>query len=210
MNSIKKQWGAYSVVSILAGVASWFFGGIYSSILGIAAALLGLIGVRKRQKLCMIAMYLGCLATLFATLQNLGIIRPPSDLASDKSHIVNSIKASIRVHAILKANSPLRDQDKKRVVEHLRNGLEEAEKVNLAYVDDQVPGFAAHYKDEFMAGVRLLIEGFENSHTGKSLKGAILLEKWALWNHENRKELGKIKEPVPSLVSFLHFWIDTR
>jgi hypothetical protein len=203
----KKQYGPYSAVSILAGVASLFFGSIYASLLGMAAALLGLMGVRKRQKLCMIAMYLGCLATLFATLQNLGIIRPPSDRVSDKSHLINSIKASIRVHEILKEQSPLSDRNKRRVIEHLRHGLEEAEKVNLADVDDQVPGFAAHYQDEFIEGVRLMIGGFERSHTGQSLKGAVLLEKWALWNRENRKELGKIKEPVPSIVSILYCWI---
>jgi hypothetical protein len=111
------------------------------------------------------------------------------------------------VHTILKEKSPLGDADKRSVIEHLRHGLEEGEKVDLASVDDQVPGFAAHYRDEFMAGMGLLIEGFENSHIGKSIKGAILLEKWALWNRDNRKELGKIEEPVPSMVSFLHYWI---
>lgn len=198
-----KTWGPLGVISILAGTMGLFLGGIYASLSGVAAALTGFIGFRIHQKLCSIGMYLGCIVTLFVTLQDLGIIKRPSSLESDKTRIIKSINSSISVHNILKNNNPLSDEDKERVIMHLKKALNEAEQVNIADIDHQVTGFAAHYKDEFIEGVKLLIDGFEDSHTGKSLKGAVLMEKWARWNRDNRKELGKIEEKSLSIASFL-------
>ena len=51
--------------------------------------------------------------------------------------------------------------------------------------------------------MELLIEGYDNSDFSKKFQGGFLLDKWAIWNRENNKSLGKIKEPTPSLISFI-------
>jgi len=202
-----KNWGPFGIIASLAGVASWFIGDIYASILGVAAAFTGLVGVRKQQKLSLAGMYLGCLATLYVCLQILGIVKLPAELQTGKSHLVKSIEASIRVHEILKNNRPLSNENIDRLIGQLENALKEAKMVNITNIDDQVPGFAMHYGDEFIPGVKLLMEGFEDAHIGKKLKGAVLLEKWARWNRDHRAELGKIKDQSPSIISFLIHWI---
>lgn len=147
-------------------------------------------------------MILGAFSVLFVNLMNLGVIPIPSSLESDKSHPIKSINASIRAFNVLK-NKQLEDHEREKLIGHYRDALKEARMVNIEYVDKQVPGFASHYNDEFIRGMELLIDGYENSDLSKKFQGAFLLDKWAIWNRENNKNLGKIKEPTPSLISFV-------
>lgn len=66
-----------------------------------------------------------------------------------------------------------------------------------------MPGFAWHYRDEFSSCVESLIEGYEKSDISKKPEGGVLLDTWAQWNKENRAQLGRIKESIPSLISFI-------
>ena len=195
------EWGPYGVLSSLMGIGAWFLGGMYSLAIGIASVALGFIGARNHQRLSLAGMLFGGLALMFVNLMNLGIIPMPSSLESDKSHLIKSIRASIRAFEVLKGVQ-LEDGDRDSLIGHFGDALLEARMVNTADVERQVPGFAAHYKNEFIQGVELLIEGYENSDVSKKLKGGALLDTWARWNRENRRRLGKIEEPAPSLISW--------
>lgn len=196
-------WGPIGIISVIVGIVSWFAAGIWFSLIaGFAAVALGFIGTRKKQRLCLTGMLFGGLTLMFVNLINMGIIPIPSALKSDKTHLVNSIKASIRVYEIL-GSKPFEDKDRLKVIDHLRWGLEEAGMIDIERIDAQVPGFSSHFRDEYITGVESLIEGYEKSDISKMLEGGLLLDRWGKWNNENRDQLGRIKEPIPSLVSFL-------
>ena len=90
-----------------------------------------------------------------------------------------------------------------KIIGHCREALQEANLVNADEVDKQVPGFDAHYRNEFIRGMKLFVEGYEKADIGKKLEGGFLLDKWALWNKENRQNLGKIGKATPSLFSMV-------
>lgn len=195
-------WGPFGIISVLIGIASWFLGGMLSLGVGMVAVALGFFGNKKHQKLSQTGMIFGAFSVLFVNLMNLGIVPIPSSLESDKSHLINSINASIRAYEVI-GNKPFKNKDREELIEHLRDALQEARLVNIDKVDKQVPAFASHYRDEFIIGMESLIEGYEKSDLSKKLKGGLLLDRWAKWNKENRANLGKIKESSPSLISFI-------
>ncbi len=197
------NWGPLGIISVLTGIVSWFFGGFLSLIIGMSAVAVGFVGNKMHQKLSQTGMIVGAFPVLFVNLMNLGIVPMPSSLESDKSHLINSINASIRAFDIMKNNKKLQDKEKEIFLDHCRNALQQARMVNIAEVERQVTRFKHHYEDEFIMGMESFIEGYEGSGFSGKLKGAILLDKWAIWNRENNKRLGKIKEPTPSLFSFI-------
>lgn len=195
------NWGPLGVISVLIGIASWFLGGMLSLVIGMVAVALGFFGNKKHQRLSQTGMIFGAFSVLFVNLMNLGIVPIPSALTSDRSHIISSINASIQAFEALK-DKKLEDHEREKLIGHCRDALKEARMVNIENVDKQVPGFADHYTKKFISGMELLIDGYENSDLSKKFKGGLFLDKWAIWNKENRKKLGKIKEPAPSLISF--------
>jgi len=201
-DSPDNNWGPFGIVSILIGITSWFLGGMLSLVIGMIAVALGFIGNKKHQRLSQTGMIFGAFSVLFVNIMNLGIIPIPPALESDKSHIINSINASIRAFEVLK-DKKLEDHEREKLIGHCRYALKEARMVNIGNVGKQVAGFADHYRNEFIGGMESLIEGYENSDLSKKFKGGLLLDKWAIWNKENRKNLGKVKEPTPSLISFI-------
>lgn len=202
----KNTWRGLAVLSVGFGVPAWFVGGLYASLIGVAAAVLGFLAVRKGQKIGQIGLYLGAFAALFVTLQDLGIVRRPANLESDKSHLFQSINASIRAHDVLK-DSPLDEEEKEALIHAFKEALREANRVDVQKIEEEIPGFEDQYREHFIRAMTLLTEGFENNENAKSLEGAFLLERWARWNHENRGQLGKLKEPKPSIAAFVSAWI---
>lgn len=196
------NWGTLGIIAVLTGIASWFLGGFVSLITGMVAVGLGFIGNRMHQNLSRTGMIIGTFPVLFINLMNLGIIPVPVSLESDKSNLINSINASIRAFDVLKGKK-LEGKEKELFLDHCKNALQQARMVNISEVDRQVTGFKHHYENEFIMGMESLIKGYENSDFSGKLKGGLLLDKWAIWNRENKKRLGKIKKPDPSLFSFI-------
>ena len=177
-------------------------GGMYSLAIGMVAVALGFFGNKRHQRLSQTGMIFGAFSVLFVNLMNLGIIPLPSALESDKPHIVNSIHASIRAFEALK-DKKLEDPEREKLLGHCRDAPKEARMVNIENVNKQVPGFADHYGKEFVRGMELLTQGYKNDDQATKFEGALLLDSWAVWNKENRKKLGRIEEPTPSLSSFM-------
>jgi len=162
-------WGPFGIISALIGVISWLFGGVYSLTLGISAVFLGFIGTRKHQKLCLTGMLLGSFSLIFINLIDLGIIPKSSIVHSDKSYLINSIKSSIHAYENLN-NSTHNEEEKNKLIGHLRNALKEARLVNVDNVENQVHGFSNHYRDELINGIELVIEGYRNADLSKKIK----------------------------------------
>jgi len=126
---------------------------------------------------------------------SIGIIQAPLSHATGKEHLANSIYASINAFDIIR-NGELDDDENEKVINHFKNGLRKAELVNVDKIDGQVPGFKIHYKNEFIAGMKLLARGYEDSDMLKKLQGGMLMDKWGKWNNENNQQLDKIKDPL--------------
>ena len=195
-------WGVWGILSLTSGLSAWLVGGLLSIGIGIVAVGFGFWGTRKGQRLSMTGMIVGSFPIIFANLINLGAIPLPASLESDRSHLVKSINASIAAFDILKKND-LAESDRVRLVQRCRKALGDAQKVNLEIMEKQVPGFSAHYRDEFMKGMESLMQGYENSELSMKLQGGLLLDKWGRWQRENQEAFNRLKEPDRSLISLI-------
>ncbi len=194
--------GFWGIGSILLGAVSLFAGGLLSVFVGFMAVASGFFGVKKHQVFSQIGMILGAVALIFFNIVSMGIVQTPLSHATGREHLANSIYASINAFDILK-NGELDDDENKKLISYFENGLEQAELVNIEKIDSQIPEFSFHYKNEFINGMKLLIEGYEKDDMLKKLQGGVLLDKWAIWNKENNQKLDKIKDPSFSLISFV-------
>ena len=201
----KCSWGALGVPACGAGVASWFLGGLAASGMGVLAVVLGFLGVKRKQRLSQVGLFLGAIAALFVCLQDMGIVSRPKALTSDKARLIRSIMASIQAHDIL-SKSPLDPEEKTDLIAALKKGLHEARQVRVECVEKQVPGFAKNYEEGFIQGTERMIQGFQEGDTEVSLEGGVRLEQWGRWNRENREALARIPEPKPSIASYIAAW----
>ena len=199
----KKNWGIYGSCSAVVGIISCFVPGFPALFVGFVAVILGFLGSRKHQTLSQTGILVGGFTVFFANIVNMGTIPIQHFVNSDRGHFIESIHESNRAFVTLKGRV-LSDLSRKELLQHLRYSLDEASKVNIANVDRQVTGFSTHYEDEFIAGMESLIQGYENDNDFMKLQGGTLLDKWAIWNQNNRKNLEKIKKPELSFFSFLY------
>lgn len=205
-NNDKKKWGSFSVISACTGMASLCVAGLYSSLLGVIAVVPGVFGIRRREKLCIIGILLGSIALIFVNLQDLSIIKNVSKTQRDIGHVFSSIRISNRSFKILKdhkAHTKMSDEETDDIVHFLGRALKEAQKTDIDNIDRQIPGFGRHYRDEFIEGFNLLKAGYENSNFGEQIQGAVLIEKWARWNNQNRDKFKEIKEQKLSVINLL-------
>jgi len=194
--------GFLGIGSICLGVTSLLLGGLLSVFIGFISVMAGFFGAKKHQVFSVSGMILGGLSLLFLNFVSMGIIQTPSSNATGKEHLANSIYASINAFEILESGE-LDDDEKEKLMGSFKDCLIEAEMVSIEKIDNQVPGFKFHYRNEFIAGMRFLAEGYENSDMSKKLQGGLLLDKWGKWNNENNQKLDEIKESSLSLVSFV-------
>lgn len=198
-----KNWGIYGSCSAVVGIISCFVPGFPALFAGFVGVILGFYGNKKHQKLSATGLLIGGFTILFANMANMGIIPVQHFVDSDRVHLIQSINGSNRAFDTMK-NGNLNGQRRKELLKHLRFSLNEAKKVDITNVDRQVTGFSAHYGDEFITGMESLIHGYEDDNAFMKLQGGALLDKWAIWNQNNRKNLGKIKKPELSLFSFIY------
>ncbi len=197
-----KTLGFLGIGAIVFGSVSLFLGGLLSVFIGLIGVALGFFGAKKQQIFSVEGMMCTAVSLIFFNLVSIGIIKPPLSLATGKSHLANSIYASIDAFEVLRHGS-LDDKETNKLLAALKKGTEQANFVNLELIEEQVSGFSLHYKEEFIKGMNLLSDGYEHSDTSKKIQGGLLLDKWGLWNNENNKKLDQIKEPPLSIFVFI-------
>ena len=156
--------------------------------------------------MCIIGILFGSIALISVNLQDLSIIKNVSKTQRDIEHVFSSIRISNRSFEILKnhkAQTKMSEEETGDIVRFLQRALEEAQKTDVDNIDREIPGFGKHYMDEFMEGLKLLKAGYENSNFGEQIQGAILIERWARWNNQNRDKFKEIKEKKLSVVKLL-------
>ncbi len=203
----KRILGLWSGVGIIVGVMSLWFAGLYSLLVGIIAVFISIFASRRGEKLSTFGMILGSIAVIFVNLQFIGIVKHNPKVNKDMKHIFKSIIISNQAYEILKNSAVhhkrIGEEDINKMVSLWEKAIKEAEKVDVDNMNKYIPEFSKHYKEEFIKGLNLLVDGFKNSNNVKKLQGAFLLDRWGIWNNKNRDIYIKIKNTKVSFVEFI-------
>jgi len=79
-------WGTIGIISLIVGIVSWFAAGIWFSLISrFSVVIIGFIGIRKRQRLCLTGMLFG------------GLGHPQTPLHKPQSKAVNKFSVGIGV-----------------------------------------------------------------------------------------------------------------
>ena len=83
------------------------------------------------------------------------------------------------------AYQQMNEEEIKGMVENYKQALAESKQVDIQKLNSDYQGFGDHYKNEFIAGAKMFIDGFEKSDTPKFLQGQMLLQQWGDWYEKN-------------------------
>lgn len=107
-------------------------------------------------------------------------------------HFNQSIDYANQATQVINVGNPFEEiaQEDIHVMINLnKKALEEAKLVDIDKLNRDYGGFGTHYRDEFIHGLELSIEGFENSDNQKIIESQILLDKWGSWYNQNIEEI---------------------
>ena len=93
-------------------------------------------------------------------------------------------------------------EDMDQVIDLYKKAIEEAVLVDINQLNNRLNNFGNHYRDEFIKGLKLIVEGYEKHDNTKYMNGSLLLYKWGEWytaNIDNIKNNRKV-ETVPYTV----------
>ena len=130
-------------------------------------------------KTCLLAFLI--FLSLSACSNNVGYFSNSIDLANQATRIANEGSAFELIS---------RD-DIRAMTNYYKQALKEAHKVDIEKLNQHYAGFGNHYRDEFIRGVKLFVEGFEQENSKKFLESQILLDHWGTWYSNNIDEIRK-------------------
>lgn len=107
---------------------------------------------------------------------------------SSAKHFKDSIEFKNQATLIMRQDRDsflLDPQTLENYVEAIDKSLRAAYKVDISALNEQFDGLGGHYRDEFIRGLKLTLEGFEAADTGKSNEGQLLLDDFAFWYSKN-------------------------
>lgn len=81
--------------------------------------------------------------------------------------------------------STISTQDAKSIIDLDKKALAEAKLADIADMNKRYPGFGDHFRDEFIAGLNLFINGFEVGDGVATLRGQILESQFGDWYQAN-------------------------
>jgi hypothetical protein len=117
-------------------------------------------------------------------------------------HLSKSIEYSNQGASIANENHPFLSLDlteKKKFINFKREAINEGLLVNIDTLNSRHPHFGSYFRDNYLKGLQLLIDGYNKSNEQNIIKGFSLLDKWADWysaNLENIKAGNKIEVQV--------------
>ena len=103
-------------------------------------------------------------------------------------HFIKSIDYANEGTRLINQGEPFEQIDAEviqEVVQYKKLSLNEAFQVDIKLLDKRLDSFGEHYKKEFIAGLELYIDGFDNNDKEKFLMGQVLDNKWGQWYAEN-------------------------
>lgn len=115
-------------------------------------------------------------------------IQSTSIKSGDIEHFSKSIDFANKATKISNsggAYQQMGEEEIKGMVENYKEALTEARLVDIQKLNSDYQNFGDHYKNEFIAGIEMFIDGFEKSDTQKFLQGQMLLQQWGDWYEKN-------------------------
>lgn len=91
------------------------------------------------------------------------------------------------------AFSKLKPEEAKRLLELLEKAYEEAKLADIDEMNRHFEKFGDEYRDKFMAGLSLTIEGYKENNTTMTIMGQMLISAWGEWYSENLASLRREK-----------------
>lgn len=108
-------------------------------------------------------------------------------LSSPSTNIQNftkSINYDNQATKLLNASSAT-DQDLYDAIQYQQQALEVARLVDTEKLNEAYATFGDHYKSEFIAGLEVMINGYNNRDNNTFLEGQVILDQWGSWYEEN-------------------------
>jgi len=124
---------------------------------------------------------------------------------SNLSHFINSINYSneaAKLNDQGKLFSSVSESEMKGFIDLKRKALEEGKLVDIEKLNNDHPNFGNHFRDEYLKGLQLLIDGFDKHQDQDFIQVQILLDKWGDWYIANLDNIKNgIKTEVQPVVS---------
>lgn len=105
------------------------------------------------------------------------------ELSQKATHLINNDSAY----------SNMSEEEMKKIIDFEKQALEVSKTFDAKYLDSKYNGLGQHYKNEFVEGLNLFVEGFENQDAEKSVKGQKLKDQWDDWYINNLKKINNVK-----------------
>lgn len=113
---------------------------------------------------------------------------PATSLTPQYQHFSKSIDYKNQATRILnKDQSPgvISKEDMLAVVDLTRQALAEAKLVDIDQLNRDYKDFGTHYRDEFIRGLKLFLDGYDSLDNKKNLEGQVLDDQWGTWYRQN-------------------------
>jgi hypothetical protein len=96
--------------------------------------------------------------------------------------------AANRATAIINSGSPfstIKPELAEKIIQDYKTALDHAEIVDISFLNKSHSKWGEHFRDEFIKGIKLFIQGHNDHDIQKSLEGQRLLQAWGEWFSKN-------------------------
>jgi hypothetical protein len=122
-----------------------------------------------------VLLFQGC--SLFSRTSNAEILSKSIDYSNQATLILN------------RNGSNLSADEMQNIVRLKKMALEEARLVDVESLNKQHDDFGNQWRDKYIKGLDMFIQGVENSDGVKLLQGQALLEEWGHWYTDNYNDI---------------------
>lgn len=123
-----------------------------------------------------------------------GSLVPRSKSSGSVEHFSTSLDLANQATSISNKVDGLEHIPESDVYEIIRlhqKSLGESKFVNIDELNNRLSGFGDNYRDEFILGSKLFLNGLESGNAVQAIRGQILLRKFGYWYRKNISEIRK-------------------
>ncbi len=115
-----------------------------------------------------------------------------NDTIEHYSKSINFANQATKISNTGEAYQQISEGEMGAMTDNYQLALAEARQVDTNKLNSMYSGLGDHYKNEFIAGIEMFINGFEKSDSDQFLQGQMLLSRWGDWYNQNREEIRKL------------------
>ncbi len=183
-----------SIISIITGLIGLFLNGLYCIAIALITVFLSIIAKKRKEKFYLIGMILGVIGVIFVNLQNMGIIRSNLELKS----LYKMINITNQGFEKL-----VNENDKEILLKNLNIAYKIGKKIKVEKIEKKIPNFTKHFKEEYLKGLKFIIDGYKNKSQITKVTGVALIERWSIWYNKNNPLFKKAFQEKDSFFEFI-------